>query len=162
MSCIRFTFRRLLQALVIATILVAYPVSSQELLLHGTFDGTPSDIYVRADHVGPTTIAGRHGNTMQFKGPATVARPFDFDHAIYPQMTVTAWVGRRLARQDSLPYFRSAVGRVSALELAAADSQPGQGPERCFIQVGEGSRRRVGIRCYSRRHSEWLDQIASE
>lgn len=85
-----------------ALAMLAVPLGAwaQALLLHLPFDGNLGHngrvgeprFVVEGATAPPMFVPGYQGQGLRLDGAAAVAAPFNLDHAIYPQVTVTAWV----------------------------------------------------------------------
>ena len=79
---------------------IAGSAAAQTPLVHLPFDGSVQNIgsvgeaklYLDEGLAAPTYVEGKLGRAMHFSEGGVVAIPFNFDHAEYPQATVTAWI----------------------------------------------------------------------
>lgn len=86
---------RLLRLVTAATVCTG-AAHAQELLVHLPLDGTVQNAGSggTAEVVGPApaTVQGQLGGAMKFDGNTVIAVPVDLSSALYPQLTITAWV----------------------------------------------------------------------
>lgn len=120
---------RLARQLLIGTLLglvLSLPAAAQELLLHFPLDGSPavqggaagdSRLYVLDAGPAPATVPGKFGNALYFSGNAAIAMPFALDHAVYPQVTVTAWVKVDAQSTGERTVFSAGNGNVPKLSV---------------------------------------------
>jgi hypothetical protein len=120
---------RFARQLLIGTLLgfvLSLPAAAQELLLHFPLDGSPavqgsaagdSRLYVLDAGPAPATVPGKVGNALYFSGNAAIAMPFALDHAVHPQVTVTAWVKVDAQSTGERTVFSAGNGNVPKLSV---------------------------------------------
>ena len=107
-------------------LVVAQTASAQQLLFHFPLDGSPeargwgateSRLYLLDEGEGPTTVPGKVGDALYFRGNAAIAMPFELDMATYPKVTVTAWVKVDAGSPGERTVFSSGNGNVPRLMI---------------------------------------------
>jgi hypothetical protein len=113
-------------ACVLAGLALSGPAVAQELLFHFPLDGSAAvqgsaagdaRLYVLDDGPPPATVPGKFGNALYFSGNAAIAMPFALDHAVYPQVTVTAWVKVDAQSTGERTVFSAGNGNVPKLSV---------------------------------------------